>query len=90
MERLLSPQQQLEAVNVFLRLVPTLAREIELSQLANDEDLDAYRLRKGWGELCAQAKHSGLEPWLFAHILLGTPSEELERLKALRRHMTFR
>ncbi|SDI26339.1 hypothetical protein SAMN05216189_1003188 [Pseudomonas delhiensis] len=90
MERLLSPQQQKEAVDVYLRLVPTLAREIELSQLASDEDLDAYRLRKGWAELCAQARCTGLEPWLFAHMLIGTSAAELERLKALRRHLTIR
>lgn len=89
MERLLSQEQQRDAVKVFLRLTPTLAKEIESSQLAPNEDLEAYRLRKGWAELSSQATRSGLEPWLFAHMLLGTRSEEIERLKALRKQITL-
>lgn len=83
MEILLSPAQRQAAGAEFLRRVPALAREIERSRLEENEDEQAYRLRKGWAELCVHARALGIEPWLFAHRLLGTPAERIEQLKTL-------
>ncbi|MED5607399.1 MULTISPECIES: hypothetical protein [Pseudomonas] len=81
MRTLLSPAQQQAAVAEFLLRVPALAREIKRSRLEENEDEQAYRLRKGWAELCIHARCMGMEPWLFAHLLIGTPAEQIERLK---------
>ncbi|NTX89381.1 hypothetical protein FCN13_29120 [Pseudomonas sp. UMC631] len=84
MQILLNSAQRQAAVAEFLRRVPALAREIELSRLEENEDVQAYRLRKGWAELCIHARAMGVEPWLFAHLLIGTPAEQVERLKNTR------
>jgi len=81
MQILLNSTQRQAAVVEFLRRVPALAREIELSRLEENEDQQAYRLRKGWAELCIHARAMGIKPWLFAHLLIGTPAEQIERLK---------
>ncbi|MDU4255958.1 MULTISPECIES: hypothetical protein [Pseudomonas] len=71
-----------KAASAFLYFVPSLADEINLGMPegtpANRQK--AYKLQKGWAELCISAHRAGLEPVEFAKQVIVL--RDLERYRA--------